>query len=188
MKKRLVIFVMILFSILITACSSAPKVANEKMMQDIKGYKLPVLPSRSTAVVYVIRPKYKMLGILIPFKISVDDVSRKLNNGEVLAYIVKPGTHTLVAKSENTKKVEFKAKAKQVYFYETDPHIGWLFARISLESVDSHYGVYQVKKIHNAGGDITPVNVKKELAQRKKEEQSKKKEQSKKNSGQNKKK
>lgn len=179
---------MILFSILITACSSAPKVANEKMMQDIKGYKLPVLPSRSTAVVYVIRPKYKMWGILIPFKISVDDVSRKLNNGKVLAYIVKPGTHTLVAKSENTKKVEFKAKAKQVYFYETDPHIGWLFARISLESVDSHYGVYQVKKIHNAGGDITPVNVKKELAQRKKEEQSKKKEQSKKNSGQNKKK
>lgn len=187
MKKRLVIFVMILFSILITACSSAPKVANEKMMQDIKGYKLPVLPNSSTAVVYVVRPK-KVLGMIIPFKISVDDVSRKLNNGEVLAYIVKPGNHTLVAKSENTKKVEFKAKAKQVYFYETDPHIGWLFARISLESVDSHYGVYQVKKIHNEGGNITPVNVKKELAQRKKEEQIKKKEQSKKNSGQNKKK
>lgn len=187
MKKRLVIFVMILFSILIAACSSAPKVADEKMMQDIKGYKLPVLPNGSTAVVYVVRPE-KVLGMIIPFKISVDDVSRKLNNGEVLAYIVKPGNHTLVAKSENTKKVEFKAKAKQVYFYETEAHIGWLFARISLESVDSHYGVYQVKKIHNEGGDITPVNVKKKLAQRKKEEQIKKKEQSKKNGGQNKKK
>ena len=94
------------------------------MAEYIKGYKLPFLPNRSTAVVYVIRPR-KFLAWAFPFTISIDDSENRLHNGEVFAFIIKPGKHTFVAKSENKEEVTFTAKAKRVYFYQVNPRWGW---------------------------------------------------------------
>ena len=91
MKKVLVLFAAVLFSILVTSCASAEKTAemNEKMARDIEGYELPVLPTDSTAVVYTVRPS-KMAGMIVPFKISIDGYPETLTNGSVIIFIINP--------------------------------------------------------------------------------------------------
>ena len=149
MKKLVVFFVMVLFSILVTSCASAQPTAEEKerMTQDIEGYELPIKPTDSTAVVYVIRPNKAVVG-LVPFKVSVDDVAEKLSNGSIVVYVLNPGEHNLYVKAENTNLIPFTADAGQVYFYLV--HAKWsIYGRAETEPVDEIYGTYQIKQLYD---------------------------------------
>lgn len=149
MKKRLVIFMLVLFSILITACASTPKV-DEK---DIQGYQLPVQPTDSTAVVYVIRPNQTVIGNLaakyINFELSINDISQVIPNASVVVFILKPGEYTFVAKSENRNEVSLKTEAGKAYFYQVNTKLGWAKGRVATEALDEVYGTYQVKQYYN---------------------------------------
>ena len=155
MKKRLVFFLMVLFSILITSCASAQKAAeqNEKMARDIEGYQLPVLPTDSTAVVYVVRQS-RMAGMMIPFKISIDGYPEILKNGSVDIFIIKPGSHSFRAKSENQDEILFTAEAGQTYFFEVTPKMGAFIAQAAGTPLDAVSGTYLVKKLYDAGSYI----------------------------------
>lgn len=141
------VFIMILFSILITSCATTPKV-NEK---DIEGYQLPVQPTDSTAVIYVVRPD-KFAGKWLKYSLSMDIVEQVLPNASVVVFIVKPGEHTLVAKFENTNTIPFTAEAGQMYFYQVNAKTGWLNGgRVGVESLDGITGTYQVKRYYKEG-------------------------------------
>lgn len=147
MKKALVLFAAVLFSILVTSCASAEKTAemNEKMARDIEGYELPVLPTDSTAVVYTVRPS-KMAGMIVPFKISIDGYPETLTNGSVIIFIIKPGSHSFRANSENEDEILFTAEAGQTYFFEVTPKMGAFVAQAAITPVDAVSGTYQVKR------------------------------------------
>ena len=151
MKKRLAVFMMVLFSIFVSSCAtSAQKAAeqNEKMARDIEGYELPVLPTDSTAVVYVVRPS-KMAGMMIPFKISLDGVPEALSNGRVVIFIVKPGSHSFRAQSENKDEILFTAEAGQAYFFEVNAKMGAFIAQAAAQPLDEVSGTWQVKRLYN---------------------------------------
>ena len=145
---------MILFSILVTSCAIPQKtVPREVMTQDIDGYELPVLPTKSTSVVYVVRPDI-YVGSLIPFKISIDDRPEKLVNSSVVVYVLQPGAHTFFAKAENKNVIPFTTEAGQVYFYQVNPRWGVFMAQLKTESIDEVAGTYQVKHLFTASSSI----------------------------------
>ena len=158
MKKTLLLFVTVLFVILATSCASAEK--SEKMARDIEGYKLPVLPTDSTSVVYVVRQQKKGLSPanIVPFWISVDDAFVGLGNGAVAVYVLKPGEHTLFAnswpKGEDANTIPFKTEIGQLYFYQVDPKGGWPLPRVEAKSIDKIAGTYSVKHLYSVS---TPV-------------------------------
>ena len=141
---------MVLFSLFVSSCASAQKAAeqNEKMARDIEGYELPVLPTDSTAVVYVVRPS-KMAGMMIPFKISIDGYPEKLSNGSVIIFIIKPGSHSFRANSENQDEILFTAEAGQTYFFEVNAKMGAFVAQAAATPIDAVSGTYQVKRNYN---------------------------------------
>ena len=155
MKKRFAVFMMVLFSILLTSCASAQKAAeqNERMARDIEGYQLPVLPTDSTAVVYVVRQS-RMAGMMIPFKVSVDGHPEILKNGSVDIFIIKPGSHSFKAQSENHDEILFTAEAGQSYFFEVIPKMGVFVAQAAAQPLDAVSGTYLVKKLYDAGSYI----------------------------------
>lgn len=155
MKKGFLVFLMVLFALLVSSCASAQKAAemNEKMARDIEGYQLPVLPTDSTAVVYVVRQS-RMAGMIIPFKISIDGHSEILKNGSVDIFIIKPGSHSFRAKSENQDEIVFTAEAGQTYFFEVTPKMGAFIAQAAAAPLDAVSGTYLVKRLYDAGSYI----------------------------------
>ena len=155
MKKRFTIFMMVLFALLVSSCASAQKAAeqNEKMARDIEGYQLPVQPTDSTAVIYVVRQS-RMAGMMIPFKISIDGHPEILKNGSVDIFIIKPGSHSFRAKSENQDEILFTAEAGQTYFFEVTPKMGAFIAQAAGTPLDAVSGTYLVKRLYDAGSHV----------------------------------
>lgn len=155
MKKGFLVFLMVLSSLLVSACASAQKAAeqNEKMARDIEGYQLPVLPTDSTAVVYVVRQS-RMAGMMIPFKVSIDGYPEILKNGSVDIFIIKPGSHSFRAKSENQDEILFTAEAGQTYFFEVTPKMGAFIAQAAGTPIDAVSGTYLVKKLYDTGSHV----------------------------------
>lgn len=156
MKNIVFVIIMVLFSILLTSCAASTPQVDE---QDIIGYKLPVMPTDSTAVVYVIRPDQTVIGNLgakhTDFGISIDGFSQAIPNASVVVFILKPGEHTIVAKSENKSETLLNAQAGRIYFYQINTKLGWVVGRVQTESLDEVTGTYQVKQFYEE--EETPV-------------------------------
>ena len=95
-----------------------------------------------------------MAGMMIPFKISIDGYPEILKNGSVDIFIIKSGSHSFRAKSENQDEILFTAEAGQTYFFEVTPKMGAFIAQAAGTPLDAVSGTYLVKKLYDAGSYI----------------------------------
>ncbi len=139
------LFVVLIF-LSLTNCAS---VSLDQMREETKNFKLPKLPDKDSAIVYVVRPSN--VGTIVRFNVfldSKDDFSEMGYNrgGQYIYFKVKPGKHEIFSKAENWAKISIDAKANNSYFIKQVPELGFIMARNSLKVIDEDSGKYYVKE------------------------------------------
>ena len=135
-------------AILFTGCGST--ISPEVMKKEIVNYKLPKQAEKGKALVYTVRPS--SVGGLVKFNMHVDDKTAEsemgyTKGGQYIYFNLTPGTHTLYSDAENWADLTVTAKAGDIIFVEQIPQMGILYARNTLQPLESIKGKYHVKKL-----------------------------------------
>lgn len=120
------------------------------MREDIKMYRLPMLPEDGKAIVYVVRPS--SLGTLVRFNVFLDDKKPESEmgynrGGQYIYFQVAPGDHQIFSKAENWGEINVTAKPGEVIFIKQDPSMGLIMARNHLIRLQEYEGKYHVKHL-----------------------------------------
>jgi hypothetical protein len=148
MKKIITKSLIIITLITLSSCVSLP--SHEEMKAEIKGYSLPVLGKKDSALVYVMRPSG--LGFIVRFNVFLDgkEDADEMGNNRGVSYIyfhVTPGQHKIFSKAENWAQVDINPKAGEVVFIKQNPEPGLLMARNNIEILDDVEAKYYLKKL-----------------------------------------
>jgi len=148
MKKIITKSLIIITLITLSSCVSLP--SHEEMQAEIKGYSLPVLGKKDSALVYVMRPSG--LGFIVRFNVFLDgkEDADEMGNNSGASYIyfhVTPGQHKIFSKAENWAQVDINPKAGEVVFIKQNPEPGLLMARNNIEILDDVEAKYYLKKL-----------------------------------------
>jgi hypothetical protein len=124
----------------LSSCATAP-LATKQMDLEAKAFS----PPQGKANVYVLRSA--VAGSAIAFQVTLDGVRMgTMTSGRYLMKSVEPGTHTAeVFTNESADATQFQAVAGEVYFFVTEPKMGWASARAALKQVDTEKGKAKVR-------------------------------------------
>jgi hypothetical protein len=123
-------------AVLLSGCAATVPMAMATLDAEAKQF----VPPAGQSNVYVFRSGGP--GWAIAFQVQLDGrvIGSIAPNTYHLA-AVEPGDHTIAASSnENSRMVRFRALAGQSYFFEIEPQMGWVSARVGLEQVDDEHG------------------------------------------------
>jgi hypothetical protein len=95
--------------------------------------------------VYVVRPTKSAFAVV--FSIKCDSVPMAdLPSGHFVFFYVTPGKHLLTAKTEKQTELELVAEAGKIYYVESVIKMGWVVARVDLESLTEKDGLKKLEK------------------------------------------
>lgn len=125
---------------ILSSCATAP-MATKQMDLEAKAFS----PPQGKANVYVLRPA--VAGSAIAFQVTLDGVRMgTMTSGRYLMKSVEPGTHTAeVFTNESADATQFQAVAGEMYFFVTEPKMGWASARAGLKQINTEKGKAKVR-------------------------------------------
>ena len=123
-------------AVLLSGCAATVPMAMATLDAEAKQFVAPAGQSN----VYVFRSGGPGWAIL--FQVQLDGrVIGSIAPNTYHLVAVEPGDHTIASStSENSRMVRFRALAGQSYFFEIEPQMGWVSARVGLEQVDDEHG------------------------------------------------
>ena len=98
-------------------------------------------PAGNQANIYVVRED-KFTGSAVAFEFLLDGRGAgSLAPGTFLLLEVEPGQHVLSSTgAENQEVVRLNAEAGMNYFYQVEPKMGWVKARLAITQLDDNAG------------------------------------------------
>ena len=150
-QKIMSLTLMSVIILLLSGCGRASLPTPEVMKKEIQGFKLPKLPEKGKALVYVVRPE--VFGFAIKFNVYIDDEQSTSEMGytrgqQYIYFNVKPGKHEIKSLAENWAGVNINVKEGDIIFLEQESKMGVVYARNKLYNDYTQLaGKYRVKTL-----------------------------------------
>lgn len=102
--------------------------------------------SSSEARIYILRPS--ILGSAVKMKVFCnEELVGKTGPKSYISWNVEEGEYTIRSSAENNDYFKIQAKAGQTYYIKQTPKMGWVMARVELESVGQMEGQRMVQQL-----------------------------------------
>ena len=123
-----------LFALFVSACASVPKASHEN---DQEAKKFQPLPDKS--VIYIYRDE--AFGGAVRMDILIDGfLLGEMRSKSYMRAIVKPGSHIVTSRSENSSQLPVTTEAGKIYYVWQEAKMGFMYARTELHLVENDVG------------------------------------------------
>lgn len=147
--KSFYISAILILGFLLGGCTT-PLPPQSQMQSDIQSHQLPLKPSATNSVVYVVRPS--SLGTAVRFNVFLDDQDPASEmgynrGGQYIYFSITPGPHKIFSVAENTPELAFDIKPGEVIYIQQKVYPGIIMARNDLSILPATEGQWRVKTL-----------------------------------------